>query len=361
MAANQRNTGSFGGLSSPLTISARTTYSWRVRFWRIGVVLVLGLVVLTSPTRTESNGGVRVLPLGDSITDGFTEPGGYRTRLWQRLSRHGVDFVGSASSGPVGLDDHDHEGHPGWRIDQLDAGIVTWVRSARPRTVLLHAGTNDLNQNHDVAAAPARLGALLDKIRSLAPLAEVFVAQITPIPGDTVLEQRVRAFNAALPAVVAQRGPRTHLVDMHSGFSAADLADGVHPTSAGYAEMADRWTAALESVPESLTPLLAPPVGVPAVLANPRSLRCLDLDRAAGCDGRASQTWMRTAAGELRAADGRCLDAAALAVRACDGSPGQHFSFSPNGSVVAESGGCLDAASRFAECRGTGDQRWSVR
>lgn len=69
--------------SEALTVDdlPHTTYSWRVRFWRIGVVLALGLVVLTSPTRTESNGGVRVLPLGDSITDGFTEPGGYRTAL----------------------------------------------------------------------------------------------------------------------------------------------------------------------------------------------------------------------------------------------------------------------------------------
>jgi len=295
-----------------LTISPHTTYSWRVRFRRIGVVLAAGLVVLPSPTRTESNGGVRVLPLGDSITDGFTEPGGYRTPLWQRLSGREVDFVGSTSSSPAGLGDHDHEGHPGWRVDQLDAGIVTWIRLARPRTVLLHAGTNDLNQNHDVATTPARLGALIDRIRSLAPLAEVFVAQITPIPDDAVLEGRVRAFNAALPAVVAQRGPRTHLVDMHSGFAAADLEDGVHPTSAGYAKMADRWAAALESVPDSLTPLLAPPADAPAV-------------------------------------------------RTCDGSPRQRFSFSPNGSVVAESGGCLDAVSRFADCGGMGDQCWSVR
>lgn len=68
------------------------------------------------------------MPLGDSITDGFGEPGGYRIGLWQRLSgRHAVDFVGSASNGPGALGDHDHEGHSGWRIDQLDAGVVSWI------------------------------------------------------------------------------------------------------------------------------------------------------------------------------------------------------------------------------------------
>ncbi|MEU8385436.1 hypothetical protein AB0C32_40560, partial [Streptosporangium sp. NPDC048865] len=32
-------------------------------------------------------GGVRVMPLGDSITDGFNVPGGYRVDLWQRMVR----------------------------------------------------------------------------------------------------------------------------------------------------------------------------------------------------------------------------------------------------------------------------------
>jgi hypothetical protein len=40
---------------------------------------------------------VRVMPLGDSITDGFNVPGGYRVDLWQKLVAGGrtVDFVGS--------------------------------------------------------------------------------------------------------------------------------------------------------------------------------------------------------------------------------------------------------------------------
>ncbi|HEX5200872.1 MAG TPA: GDSL family lipase, partial [Actinoplanes sp.] len=50
-----------------------------------------------SAVAAESNGGVRVMPLGDSITDGTQVPGGYRIGLWQRLAAGGyrVDFVGS--------------------------------------------------------------------------------------------------------------------------------------------------------------------------------------------------------------------------------------------------------------------------
>ncbi|KAA9372941.1 GDSL family lipase, partial [Microbispora cellulosiformans] len=107
---------------------------------------VLGTALGAGAASAESNGGVRVMPLGDSITEGTQVPGGYRIGLWQRLAagRYTVDFVGSQYNGPGNLGDHDHEGHPGWRIDQIDANITGWLRSYTPRTVLLHIGTNDV-------------------------------------------------------------------------------------------------------------------------------------------------------------------------------------------------------------------------
>jgi hypothetical protein len=91
----------------------------------LGLALATALTA-TAPAQAESNGGVRVMPLGDSITDGAQVPGGYRINLWQRTAG-AVDFVGSGFNGPAGLGDHDHEGHSGWRIDQLDTNIVTWL------------------------------------------------------------------------------------------------------------------------------------------------------------------------------------------------------------------------------------------
>ena len=83
----------------------------------LGLVVAAGLVTTAAPVpaHAESNGGVRVMPLGDSITDGYNVPGGYRINLWQRLAagRYTVDFVGSGFNGPASLGDHDHEGHSG--------------------------------------------------------------------------------------------------------------------------------------------------------------------------------------------------------------------------------------------------------
>ncbi|MFC4035361.1 GDSL-type esterase/lipase family protein [Streptomyces polygonati] len=207
----------------------------------------------------ESNGGVRVMPLGDSITDGYTPyPGGYRVNLWQRLAAGGykVDFVGSQTNGPAALGDHDHEGHPGWRIDQLDANIVSWLNSTDPRTILLHIGTNDINQDYDVANAPARLSKLIDDILRTKPNVQLFVAQIITEQGEPHATM-VNTYNAAIPGIVAAKGSHVHLVNMHAALTEADLADGVHPLQEGYDKMAPVWYNALASVPASLQPLPA--------------------------------------------------------------------------------------------------------
>lgn len=223
----------------------------------VGTALVAALVVGGMTTASaESNGGVRVMPLGDSITEGTQVPGGYRIGLWQRLAAGGarVDLIGSQFNGPSSLGDHDHEGHPGWRIDQIDANIVGWLRTYTPRTVLVHLGTNDILQNYNVSGAPGRLSTLIDHITATVPTADVFVAQLIPL-SNAGQENAVRTFNAAIPGIVQSKvnaGKHVHLVDMHSALSTADLIDGIHPTANGYDKMAARWYGALQSVPGSI-------------------------------------------------------------------------------------------------------------
>lgn len=228
----------------------------RTRALAVAAVLALAVVGLSGCADTGSNGGVRILPLGDSITHGADVPGGYRIGLWQHLAagRYASDFVGSQSSGPSSLRDQDHEGHAGWRIDQVDANVVGWLRTYAPRTVLLHIGTNDVVQNYDLAGAPDRLSALIDHITDTAPDADVFVAQITPL-GWADGETAVRSFNDAIPGIVRSKvdaGKRVHLVDMHSAVTVADLPDRIHPDSGGYDKMAAAWYDALRSVPGSI-------------------------------------------------------------------------------------------------------------
>ncbi len=201
----------------------------------------------------QADGGVKVMPLGDSITDGFNVPGGYRVDLWQKLVAGGrtVDFVGSMTNGPGSLGDRNHEGHSGWTIAQIDSNITNWLRTYAPRTILLHIGTNDM-YGGDPGGAPRRLSALVDRITTLAPDADLFVSTIVPLSsGDAT----VRAFNATIPPMVQSKvdaGRKVHLVDMYRALTTADLADGVHPNAGGYSKMATVWYNALLSVPGSV-------------------------------------------------------------------------------------------------------------
>ncbi|MBB3112853.1 GH43 family beta-xylosidase/uncharacterized protein YjdB/lysophospholipase L1-like esterase [Paenibacillus phyllosphaerae] len=194
---------------------------------------------------------LKVMPLGASITHGFNIPGGYRIKLWDSIREAGyrVNFVGSIANGPAALGDNDHEGHPGWRIDQIDAEIDGWMEESRPDIVLLHAGTNDINQNYDVANMNVRLEALIDKITAKLPEGgKLYVAQIAP-ESNADWNAKVQQFNAKVAELVqkkAEAGQPVVLVDMYHALNVSDLQDGVHPTAAGYDKMADVWFEAIK-------------------------------------------------------------------------------------------------------------------
>ncbi|WP_245651759.1 lectin [Streptosporangium amethystogenes] len=357
--------------------------------------VVLGTMLGAGVAGAESNGGVRVMPLGDSITEGTQVPGGYRIGLWQRLAaaRYTVDLVGSQYNGPGNLGDHDHEGHPGWRIDQIDANITNWLRTHNPRTVLLHIGTNDVLQNYNLSTAPQRLSTLIDHITTTTPNAEVFVATVIPL-SNTGQEAAARTFNAAIPGIVQSKvngGKRVHLVDMHSKLTTADLIDGIHPTAGGYDKMAAAWYTALQSVPGSVgqsgTPTPTPTSLPISAIRGAGSGRCLDVTGVSqtngtqvqiwDCNGQTNQQWTLTSTGELRVYGGKCLDVfgagtadgTQVQIWDCNGQSNQKWRFNSDGSITAVGANkCLDVPNystangvklQVWSCSGAANQRWT--
>ncbi|WP_030453385.1 lectin [Herbidospora cretacea] len=366
----------------------------------LGAVTVLALLVAVRATaaQAESNGGVRVMPLGDSITEGTQVPGGYRIGLWQRLAaaRYTVDFVGTQFNGPGSLGDHDHQGHPGWRIDQIDANVTGWLRTHNPRTVLLHIGTNDILQNYNVSTAPQRLSTLIDRITATVPNADVLVATIIPL-SSAGQAAAARTFNAAIPGIVWDKvsaGKRVHLVDMYSKLTTSDLIDGIHPTAGGYDKMAAAWYAALQSIPGSIgqpnttpSPTPSPSPSTTSSIRGVGSNRCVDVagvSQANGaraqiwdCNGQANQRWTATSASELRVYGNKCLDVnggstadgAAVIIWDCNGQNNQKWRFNADGTITAVGAGkCLDVPNystangvplQIWSCNAAANQRWT--
>jgi acyl-CoA thioesterase-1 len=198
----------------------------------------------------NSGGPLRIMPMGDSITEAEVGHNSYRRDLWNTLRGAGcqVDFVGSQSGvlggNPPNADfDQGHEGHWGWRTDQVSAQAARWVANSAPDIVLVHLGTNDMFQGESAAGAAQELGTLIDNIRAGKPDARILVAKIITNAPDP---SGASALNAQIDGVAASRG--VSVVDQASGFSIADLYDGVHPNASGESKLAARWAQAIFSL-----------------------------------------------------------------------------------------------------------------
>lgn len=257
-------------------LASRLTSQFTIQFARrISGILIIGLMILSptfNPTPTmmtpiplpslTSTTSIRIMPLGDSLTEGYPQmQGGYRIPLWAGLTASGItaEFVGTMTDSLEWAQPH-HEGHSGWKIDDLSQNIGGWIATSQPDIILMLIGTNDiLNGQHD--GMSERYGTLINQIFAAKPDVRLIVSRIPPI-GESVMNAQVETFNAALPDVVshrAQTGQRISLVDLYAPFTSADLLDGVHLIDSAYPRMAEVWLTELRdlllSPVQALTPV----------------------------------------------------------------------------------------------------------
>jgi lysophospholipase L1-like esterase len=172
------------------------------------VILLLGSVSPSAAAAPDEPAPITVMPLGDSLTDGYNIPGGYRVDLAERFADDdlAIDLVGSLSNGPASLTDREPEGHSGFRIDEIAASL---------------------------------------------PTSHLIVASIPQILGSPYAE-RIEAFNADVPGVVSSKideGKQVSYVDMYSVTEVSDLhTDYTHMNATGYCKLADAWFVAIHRV-----------------------------------------------------------------------------------------------------------------
>jgi len=260
--------------------------------------------LLTVPAISVSaqSANLTLMPLGDSITAGYQSStgNGYRGPLYNDLSSQGDTpyFVGSQSQGT--MSDPYEEGHYGAEISALATSSGIWcvtndLATYRPNIILLHIGSNDMNNNYEVSTAPARLASLIDQIMSVDPDSTLLVAQLI-CNSNAQTQSNINGYNAQIPAIVQARanaGKHIAMVSM-SALTTADLYDGLHPNDSGYQKMANAWDAAVQNVvaagwitPQSNAPVLTGNCEIVNVASN----LALDVYGASDTSGTAIIQW----------------------------------------------------------------------
>lgn len=248
----------------------------------IAATAIVVFATASAVSASESDGPVRIMCLGDSVTAGYTDnpewnvpfEHGYRGRLYSLLvdAGHDLQFVGESPEpwdgrfglptnkptldlGSMGQDKH--RGYGGWSIEDLRAEIEGYIKSDNPDVILLMIGINGINTE-----SPTQLESLVQGILTTAPGVNLIVAQITPYAwfNRNLWDYNLYIRDDLVPTYAAD-GYNVSTVDLYS-FFLVDAEDPTsitpsghsnkinHPSPALYAQMAQAWFDGLESVLE---------------------------------------------------------------------------------------------------------------
>jgi len=234
---------------------------------------------------------IKIMAIGDSITEANTYNLAWRYWLWKKLTDNGYDnfnFVGSmrgvlcspieSCQGDVynmKWDDQDHDGHNGWATANILNGnanqplrrdIHTWATTYAPDIALIFIGINDFHMGGwfvygngsgpqptlaqdrtTITNATNNVSSIIDVLRRNNSKVKILLAKI--IPSSLVPDSDVASLNSSYSTLAANKttsiSPVT-MVDINSIYNKnTDSIDGVHPNQSGASKIADKWYTAL--------------------------------------------------------------------------------------------------------------------
>jgi lysophospholipase L1-like esterase len=258
--------------------------------WRAGLLLILclstlcagfparGNLVLTNFSTTNL---LKVMAVGDSITDDCSINGAWRQFLQPLLETNGYPFtfVGRYSSTVSGkFTKVKHEGicgaviaAPGLMTSSvhnysgpntyLQLTLMNALTNVLPDLLLVYIGVNDIGRGRDpYLVATNHLPTLLDSIFARAPAANVVVTKVTTLRNANIgsplysnYSTNIPVFNTAVQTMVNARRALGQNVFVADTFSAVDPATGLqgdrlHPNTVGLNAIAREFLSRIEAL-----------------------------------------------------------------------------------------------------------------
>jgi hypothetical protein len=223
------------------------------------IFLCIIFCALVAPRKAYQNSMaevIKIAPYGNSITQAADNRQSYRYPLWKKLLDANIsfDFVGTMNTNfggnPSRPDykgkpfDMDHEGHWGWRGDEILNSVGSWLTKYTPDMVLMHVGSNDCIQGQTTSSTLSEITQIVAKLRTDNSAVVIFMANLIPCNASGATP-RVNDLNNGIKSLASQLNTQSSpiiFVDQNSGIDAAkDLYDGIHPGPTGEEKMAQKW------------------------------------------------------------------------------------------------------------------------
>lgn len=198
---------------------------------------------------------LRVMVVGDSVSQGFGGDAPWRYWFWREFRRQGVpiDLVGPHRQ-PTGKGaryesrrlsfDRDHAARAGSTVDYHRKRIDGLMARYTPHVVVVELGINDAIHGDSAAQVADDLRSLLERIWAASPQTRVVLAELPVYPRDRAVDRVAAAANTRLDArygddprvlMVRNRTDRRHRWD-----PVKVTFDGLHLNSTGQTLLAQR-------------------------------------------------------------------------------------------------------------------------